>query len=190
MWGRISNINCKIVPKNFWWFVLKKAIVLILMVSTGGSFAVSKRGQMVLVYNWWPRRRWLVARWWQTEMPIWAQKRSPENYSCRIARYITIKLTLQKIIYRITKHTNVQISLHTLLDRVPRRAGMKYANFQEKVFAKISGKMFQTFHYSYVTTMKNSGFSSEISAKIFSWKLAYKVSRFTYTKKGPQHKSM
>ena len=40
-------------------------------------------------------------------MPIWAQKRSPENYSSRIARYITIKLTLQKRIFKRDNYTRV-----------------------------------------------------------------------------------
>ena len=33
--------------------------------------------------------------------------------------------------------------------------GSKYADFQEKIFAEISGKKFQTFHCINVTTMKS-----------------------------------
>ena len=32
-----------------------------------------------------------------------------------------------------------------------------YSNFQEKIFAEISGKKFQTFHCSNVTTKKSLG---------------------------------
>ena len=38
--------------------------------------------------------------------------------------------------------------------------GTMYANFREKIFAEISGKKFQTFHYSNVTTMKSLGIIS------------------------------
>ena len=42
--------------------------------------------------------------------------------------------------------------------------GTKYINFQEKIFAEISGKQFQTFHYSnvtMVTIMKSLGIFQE-----------------------------
>ena len=40
--------------------------------------------------------------------------------------------------------------------------GTKYADFQEETFAEISGKLFQTFHGSNITTMN----SLELSAKV------------------------
>ena len=49
-----------------------------------------------------------------------------------------------------------------------------YADFQEKkTFADISGKKFQTFHCSNVTTMISLGCFPKIPAKLFSLKLAY-----------------
>ena len=46
--------------------------------------------------------------------------------------------------------------------------GTKYANFQEKIFAEISGKKFQTFHCSNVTIMKSLGIFSRNLCGVFS----------------------
>ena len=53
----------------------------------------------------------------------------------------------------------------------------KYANFQEKISAEISGTKFQSFHCSNVTTTKSLGIFLRNSVKV-------------YSKKGPQHRRM
>ena len=55
--------------------------------------------------------------------------------------------------------------------------GTMYADFQEKIFAEISGKMFQTFHCSNVTTMKSLGVFPRYIREYFFWKWAYMVPR-------------
>ena len=42
--------------------------------------------------------------------------------------------------------------------------GTKYADFQEEMFAEISGKLFQTFLCNNITTMK----SLELSANVYT----------------------
>ena len=49
------------------------------------------------------------------------------------------------------------MKLHTVGDLFCTHLGTKYSNFQEKIFAEISEKKFQTFHCSNVTTMKSLG---------------------------------
>ena len=107
-------------------------------------------------------------------------------------------------------HTDAQTSLHTLLvkyynDLLGRQSseqdrdevtyfivgdlfyidlGTKYANFEEKIFAEISGKNFETFHCSNITTMKSLIiFSSNLSDDFFL-KLGI-LSAKVYTKNVP-----
>ena len=46
--------------------------------------------------------------------------------------------------------------------------GSKYADFQEKIFAEISGKKYQTFHCSNVTTMKSFLKIGILRAKVYT----------------------
>ena len=64
--------------------------------------------------------------------------------------------------------------------------GTKYANFQEKILADISGRKLQTLYSSNVTTMKS--FSQKYLRRFFleNW---HTLCQGVY-KKGPQHRSM
>ena len=52
-----------------------------------------------------------------------------------------------------------------------------YANFQEKIFAEISGIKFQTFHCSNFTTMKNLGVFSRNLCKDFFLKIGIHIAK-------------
>ena len=60
----------------------------------------------------------------------------------------------------------------------------KYANFQEKISAEISGRKFQSFHCSNVTTMKSLGIFSRNLRGDFFLKIGI-LSVKVYTKKVP-----
>ena len=60
----------------------------------------------------------------------------------------------------------------------------KYANFQEKISAEISGRKFQIFHCSNVTTMKSLGIFSRNLREDFFLKIGI-LSVKVYIKKVP-----
>ena len=80
-----------------------------------------------------------------------------------------------------------EVTYFSVGDIFCKHLGTTYANFEYKIFPETSGKKFQTFHCSKITTMK-SNFFPDISGKIFSWNRHTK-SQGIY-KKRPQHRSM